>query len=205
LPAQLPFGAHLARHARHFRRERAELVDHRIDGDFQLQNLTFDIDGDLLGQVAIGDGGGDLGDVAHLGRQVAGHRIHAVGQVLPGAGDPSDFGLPTKNSFGADLARHAGHFRGEGAQLIDQGVDGVLHLQDFAFDVDRDLLGEVTVGDGGSDGCDVAHLGGQVAGHQIDIVRQILPGAGDALHLGLPAEFAFGADFAGHTRHFGGE
>ena len=31
---------------------------------------------------------------------------------------------------------------------------------------------------------------------------EILPGAGDAAHVRLPAELAFGADFARHARHF---
>jgi hypothetical protein len=31
------------------------------------------------------------------------------------------------------------------------------------------------------------------------------PGSSHAGHLRLSAEFAFGADFAGHARHFGGE
>ena len=34
---------------------------------------------------------------------------------------------------------------------------------------------------------------------------KILPGAGDAGHVGLAAQPAFGADFAGHARHFAGE
>ena len=34
---------------------------------------------------------------------------------------------------------------------------------------------------------------------------EILPGAGDALHVGLAAELAVGADLARHARHFGGE
>ena len=31
---------------------------------------------------------------------------------------------------------------------------------------------------------------------------KILPGAGDAMHVRLAAELAFGADFARHARHF---
>ena len=59
------------------------------------------------------DGGRHLGDVAHLGGQVAGHRVHVVGQVLPGAGDARHLGLAAELAFGADLARHARHFRRE--------------------------------------------------------------------------------------------
>ncbi len=47
---------------------------------FELQDLAAHVDGDLARQVAAGDGGRDLGDVADLGGQVAGHRVHAVGQ-----------------------------------------------------------------------------------------------------------------------------
>ena len=49
---------------------------------------------------------------------------------------------------------------------------------------------------------DVADLVGQVAGHGVDALRQILPGAGDALHFRLAAELAFGSHFARHARHF---
>ena len=48
LAAQLAFGAHFTRHARHFRREHAELINHRVDGSFQFLNLTFDVDGDFF-------------------------------------------------------------------------------------------------------------------------------------------------------------
>ena len=70
LAAELAFGADFARHARHLRRERAQLLDHRVDRVFELQNLAADVDGDLLRQVAVRDRDGDLGDVAHLGREV---------------------------------------------------------------------------------------------------------------------------------------
>ena len=159
----------------------------------------------FLRQVAVGDGGRHLGDVAHLGGQVARHRVDAVGQVLPGAGDAEHVGLAAEPAFGADLARDARHFAGEGVELIDHRVDGLLQLQDFAADVDRDLLRQVAAGDGGRDLGDVAHLGGQVARHEVDVVGQVLPGAGDARHLRLAAELAFGADLARDARHLGGE
>ena len=40
---------------------------------------------------------------------------------------------------------------------------------------------------------------------EVHAVGQVLPRAGDALHVGLAAELAFGADLARHARHFGGE
>src|SRR5262245_49635983 len=151
LSAQLAFGADFARDACDLACERVELVYHRVDGVLQLQDLAADIDGDLLRQVAIGDGGGDVGDVAHVVHQVARHRVDALGQILPGAGDAEHVGLPAQAPVGADFARHARHLAGEGIQLVDHRVDGLLQLQDLATDIDGDLLGEVAAGDGGRD------------------------------------------------------
>ena len=158
LAAELALGADLAGDARDLGRERGELVDHRVDGVLELQDLALDVDGDLLGQVALGDGGRDVGDVADLRRQVAGHEVDAVGQVLPGAGDVAHVGLAAELALGADLAGDARDLGGEGAELIHHRVDRVLELQDLALDVDGDLLGEVAVGDRGRDLGDVAHL-----------------------------------------------
>ena len=91
--------------------------------------------------------------------QVAGHEVHAVGQVLPGAGDVADVGLAAELAFGADLAGHARHLGGERAELVDHRVDGVLELEDLALHVDGDLLRQVAVGDGRGHVGDVAHLG----------------------------------------------
>ena len=159
----------------------------------------------FLRQVAVGDGGGDLGDVAHLAGQVAGHQVDVVGQVLPGAGDALDLGLAAELALGADLAGDAGHLGGEAVELVDHRVDGVLQLEDLALDVDGDLLGEVAVGDGGGDLGDVAHLAGEVAGHAVDVVGQVLPDAGHVPDLGLAAELALGAHLAGDAGHLGGE
>src|SRR5207237_110869 len=140
------------------------------------------------GQVAVGDGGRHLGDVADLAGQVAGHRVHRVGQILPGAGDAGHVGLTAEPSFGADLAGDAGHFPGEGVELVHHGVDGVLQLQDFALHVDGDLARQIAARHGGRHLRDVADLGGEVARQQVDVVGEILPGAGDAGHDGLTAE-----------------
>ena len=134
-----------------------------------------------------------------------GHRVHGVGQVLPGAADARHVRLAAELAFGADFARHARHFGGERAQLVHHRVDGFFQLQDLAAHVHRDLARQVAVRDGGRHLGDVAHLAGQVAGHRVDVVGEILPRARDALHLGLAAELAFGADLARHARHFGRE
>ena len=135
------------------------------------------VDGDLLREVALRDGGRDLRDVSHLGGEVRGEDVDVVGQVLPSAGDAFDVGLAAELAFGADFLRDASHLRGERAELIDHDVDGVLQLEDLAARVDGDLLREVAVGDGGRDVRDVAHLGGEVRGEDVDVVGEVLPRA----------------------------
>ena len=71
LAAELALGADFARHARHFAAKAFELVDHRVDGVLQLEDLALHVDGDLLREVALRDRGGHLGDVAHLAGEVA--------------------------------------------------------------------------------------------------------------------------------------
>ncbi len=114
---------------------------------------------------------------------------------------PGHDGLAAEAAFGADLAGDARHLGGERAQLLDHGVERFLELQDLAAHVDGDLLRQVAAGNGGRDLGDVAHLGRQVRGHEVDVVGEVLPRAGDAGHLGLAAELAFGADLAGDARH----
>ncbi|HEV7159367.1 MAG TPA: hypothetical protein VGN38_13500 [Caulobacteraceae bacterium] len=205
LAAELAFGADLARHAGDFRGERIELIDHGVDGVFQLQDLAAHIDGDLLGEIAQGHRGGHLGDIAHLPGEIAGHQVHIIGQFLPGAAHPAHLRLTAELALGADFARHAGDFGSEGVELIDHGVDGVLQLQDLAAHVDGDLLGEIAQGHRGGHLGDVAHLAGEVGGHVVDVVGEVLPGAGDTLDLGLAAELALGPDFARHPGDLGGE
>src|SRR5690606_40822823 len=48
-------------------------------------------------------------------------------------------------------------------------------------------------------------LVGQVRRHDVDRLGQVLPGAGDALDVGLTAQPAFGADFAGDAGDLVGE
>ncbi len=79
LAAQAAIGTHFARHARHFRCKGVELVHHGVDGFLQLENFSADVHGDLLGKVATGDGGGNFGDIAYLGGEVARHEIDVVG------------------------------------------------------------------------------------------------------------------------------
>ena len=205
LAAELAFGADLTGHAGHFRGEGVELVHHGVDGVLQLEDFALHVHGDLARQVAAGDGGGHFRDVADLGREVAAHGVDGIGQVFPGAGHPRHDSLDAEPAFGANLAGHARHFRGERAELFDHRVDGFLELQDFAAHVHADLARQVAVGHGDGHFGDVADLSREVRGHGVHRVGQVLPGTGHVRHDGLATEFAFGADLAGHARHFGGE
>ena len=205
LAAELAFRADFAGDAGDLRGKAVQLIDHRVDGVLQLEDLALDVDGDLARQVAARDGGRDLGDIADLRRQVGAHGVDRVGQVLPGAGDVRHFGAAAQLAFGADFARDAADFGRERVQLIDHRVDGVLELENLALHVDGDLAREVAAGDGRRDAGDVSHLRRQVRRHRVDRVRQILPGAGDTGHDGLPAELAVRADLARDARHLGGK
>src|SRR5229473_390703 len=50
--------------------------------------------------------GGPLGDVAHLAGEVRRHRVHVVGEILPGARHPRHLRLATELALGTHLARH---------------------------------------------------------------------------------------------------
>ena len=169
------------------------------------EDIAAHLDRDLAGEVALGHGGRHVGDVADLAGEVGGHEVHGVGQVLPGAGDAAHLRLAAELAFGTDLARHARHLSGEGVELVHHRVDGVFEFGNFALHLDGDLSRQVAVGDGGRHVGDVAHLRGEVRGHRVDAVGQVLPGAGDAEHVGLAAQPALGADFAGDARHLAGE
>src|SRR6202021_1905003 len=121
----------------------------------------------------------DFGEVAGLTGEVAGHKVHRVGQILPGSRYTGHVRLTAESAFGTDLARHACHFAGEPVQLVHHRVDGVFELENFALHVDRDLAGQIAAGHGCRDLGDVSHLTGQVRSHEVDIVGEILPGSGD--------------------------
>src|SRR5262249_4505269 len=143
LAAQLALRPDLAGHAGHFRSEGAELIHHRVDGVLELEDLTADIHCDGLGEVAAGEGRRDHGDVADLRREVAGHRVDTVGEVLPRTRYALYLRLAAQLAFRTDLASNTGHLGGERPQLVHHRVDDVLDLEDFSLDVHGDFLGQV--------------------------------------------------------------
>ena len=177
LPAQTPLGADFARDTRHFTSEAVELVHHRVQRFFELQNLAADIDRDLARQIAVGDGRRDLGDVSYLAGEVAGHEVHIVRQIFPRAANSWHLRLPAQFAFGTHFTRYAGNFAGERIELIHHRVDGVFEFEDFAFNIDRDFARQIAAGNGCCNFGDVPHLSRQVTGHGVDGVRKIFPGA----------------------------
>ncbi len=205
LAAEVALGAHLTGHPGDLVGEGRQLVDHRVDGLLQLQDLAPRVHADLLRQIALRHGRGHLGDGADLGGQVVRHEVHRVGQIPPGAPHTLDVGLPAEPALGTHLPRHTRDLISERRELIDHRVDGVLQLQNLTARVDVDLLRQIPLGDGGGHLGDVTHLGGQVAGHGVDRVGQVGPGSGNPGYLGLTAQRALGPDLACHPGHLGGE
>src|SRR5207302_1521170 len=122
-----------------------------------------------------------------------------------GPGDTGHHRLAAELALDADLAGDAGHLAREGGELVDHRVDRVLQLRDLAADLDGEVRKRVASGNGGGHLGDVADLAGQVAGELVDVVGQLLPGAGDPGHHRLPAELALGADLARHAGDLIGE
>ena len=152
-----------------------EVADHGVDVVLQLGDLAARVDLDRPGQVALGHGGGDLGDGAHLGGQVRRQQVDVAGQVLPGARRSGDVGLSAEPPLDADLAGDGGHLLGEGREGVDHGVDGLAQGGHLALGANREAALQVALRDRGHDPHDAAHLLGEVGGHDVDVVGQVLP------------------------------
>src|SRR5690606_33870778 len=147
LSAELSFDADVAGDAGHLIGESVQLIDHRVDGVLELEDLAARVDHDLLLQIALGDCARHQGDVAYLPGEVLRHRVDLVARVTSGPAHAADVGLSAELALDADVAGEARHLGGEGAELVDHRVDGVLELEDLAARVDHDLPAQVAVGD----------------------------------------------------------
>ena len=157
--------AHFACNTRHLSRERAQLLDHRVERVLQQQNFAAHIDRDLLRKIAARDCCRHFRDVANLSGQVRSHEVHIVGQIFPRASNSRHLRLPAKLAFGSDFTRHTRDFRRKGIELVHHRIDGVLEFENFAFDIDRDLAGQVAARDSCGHFRDIPHLCGQIARH----------------------------------------
>src|SRR6185312_13880899 len=154
--------ADLTRDRRYLVGECCQGVRHAIDGFGECGDFTFCVHGELLRQFTIGHGRYDLDYAAHLLRQIDRHYVDVVGEILPCSGNVGHLRLSAELSFRTHFTRDARHFGGEGIQLVHHRIDGVFQLQNFAFDVDRDLARQIASSNGGRHFGDVAHLPGQV-------------------------------------------
>ena len=203
--AQLAFGADFTGHAEDFGSECVKLVDHRIDGVFQLENLALHVHRDLARQIASRYGRRHACDVPHLRRQVGRHCIDGIGQVLPRSGHTRHNCLPAEFAFGSDLPGNPCDLSREGTELIHHRVDGFFELQNLPADVDSNFLGEVAVGHGDHDVGDVANLCSQVTCHLVHGFGQVLPHARCAFDFCLAAEFSLGPNRTDDTGDLGSE
>ncbi len=93
---------------------------------FQLQDLAFRIDGDLLRQVAFCNRRCHFRDVTNLSSQVTGELVHVVGEIFPRSRYAFHLSLAAEFSFRSHFFCDPSHFRGEGVQLIHHDVDRVV-------------------------------------------------------------------------------
>ena len=70
------------------------------------RDLALGLDVDRPREIALGHGGRDVGDGAHLRGQVAGELVDVVGELPPGADRARHLGLTAELALDADLARH---------------------------------------------------------------------------------------------------
>src|SRR5206468_4131287 len=159
----------------------------------------------FLGKISIRHSCRDFGDVADLSGEIVRHKVDVIGKVFPRTGQTLHLSLAAEFSFGADFAGDARDFGSKRGELVHHGVDGVLQFKDFSFHIYGDFFRQVAAGYGRCDVGDVPDLSGEVGRHEIDVVGEVFPGSGYALHVGLAAEFSFGTDFAGGTGDFGGK
>ena len=94
---------------------------------------------------------------------------------------------------------------GEGAELVDHGVDGAggaqeLAFQRPAFDLERHALGQVALGDGADHARHLARGMHEVVDQRVDGFDRVAPEAGDVAQRGALLELAFLADHAAEAR-----
>ena len=91
------------------------------------------------------------------------------------------------------------------AQVANHLIGGVFQRRHFAACLARNRTRQIALGYGGRHLGNRAHLSGQVCRQLIDVFGKSFPRASRARHLGLPAQFAFHADFARDRCHLIGK
>jgi hypothetical protein len=207
LSAEFSFRSDFTSDAGDFRRERAELIDHRVDGVLQLEDLAAYFDSDLLRQVAVCDRGGDFGDVANLVGEIRGHRVDRVRQVLPRTGDAFDIRLSAEFSFRSHFASDARDFRGERRELRDHRVDCLrgaqeLALERTALELDGHAARQIAFRDGADHAGDLVRRLNEIGDQRIDGVGDHCPRSALRRELRTLIELAFFSNDFGDALHF---
>jgi len=194
LAAELAFGADFARpRARHFGGEGVELVDHRVDGCFFSSRISpFTSTVILRDRVAAGR----PRVVTSAIFRTCAVRLPAIELTLsvrsfPGAGDAGHVGLTAEPAFGADplappTRRHL--YRRTGLRLVNHRIEAFslsCRISPRTSTVILARQGRRPAIAGRDLSAMLRTWGRQIAGHRVDAVGQVLPGAGDAGHLGL--------------------
>ena len=133
LATKLSLSAYFASHAGDLGSEGVKLIDHGINGFFQLEDFALNIDSDFAGEIPTRDRRGHVGNIADLGGEISCHAVHAFGELFPNAGDTFHQCLTTEFSLGAYFASYAGHLRGEDGKLLDHSVDQLGRVEEFAL------------------------------------------------------------------------
>jgi hypothetical protein len=87
-PPSLPFGTHLARHARHFRRKDAQLLNHRVHDvrgteELAFQGAAIHVEPDGPRQVALRNGGDRVRDLVCGAKQIFNQGVYRNFHVVP--------------------------------------------------------------------------------------------------------------------------
>ena len=117
---------------------------------------------------------------------------------------PFTLRLAAELAFGADLARHARHFGGEGGELLDHRVHDLADAQELAaqraaVDLDGHGLRKVALGDRADDARDFGGRLHHVVDQLVDGAKLAVPAAGGAADAGALADLAFLADDLGEA------
>jgi len=166
---------------------------------FSWGHLAPGVDGDLLGQVALGHGGVTWAMLRTCG-QFPASWLTLFGEVLPGAGDAGQL-AGRRACPRCDLAATRGPRRRRGE------LSTIVLMVSSAWPLAAASTVIFWTGRPGRRRCDWAMLRTwPVRFPAMKFTESVsLPGAGHALDLGLPAEPAVGADLPGHPRHLVGE
>src|SRR5262249_46240977 len=159
-----------------------------VDVVLQRRYLSLRFDRDGAREIALGHGGRDFGDGPHLARQIRRQLVHVVGQIPPQPRGARHFGLAAELAFDPHFAGYVGHVLAEWRKAGDHAVVGIGERGVLAFGLEYDFWGEVALGRAAHYLRDSAHLIVEVRRHEIHVVREVLPGAGNTRHLRLATE-----------------